>query len=426
MATESDGLRILFVAKGRYASVGGTENQLRLFARDLAGDHHVSVVEWRKQSTLGKFWRDLARRPGIASLIDGASRYMPAVADDRTMDGRVEVHSLRVSELDLLRLSKRKGGARSGRYADRQGDAAFQLRRSLLLPKLRSLARRHDVIHSMTSGTLAWMAQEAARLEGIPFLVTPFLHPDRREVLLDRAEFCKTADLVFALSDSDADVLAGAGVDRARIKVFGVTPVVPDAADPRRFRERHALGDNPVILFVGRMVEEKGAEAVIGAAPLVWRSYPHARFVFIGPHSADAQRWFANLDERISYLGLVDEQEKGDAFAACDVFCMPSESEILPTVYLEAWSFGKAVIGGRAHGLKELIEGNRAGLVADRQPMAVADGILRLLGDAALRAEMGQRGKSLVERSYSRRALAHMLADTYRRVRLGERAGALA
>jgi glycosyltransferase involved in cell wall biosynthesis len=102
--------------------------------------------------------------------------------------------------------------------------------------------------------------------------------------------------------------------------------------------------------------------------------------------------------------------------AACDVFCMPSMSEILPTVYLEAWSMGKPVIGGLAHGLRELVEGNAAGLTVGQDPAQVADAVVRLLTDAALRERFGAAGQALVARKYSVAAVTSALVELYRQL----------
>ena len=117
------------------------------------------------------------------------------------------------------------------------------------------------------------------------------------------------------------------------------------------------------------------------------------------------------------YLGKVSAQEKADALAACDVFCMPSMSEILPTVYLEAWSYGKPVIGGLAHGLPELVEGNGGGLAVGQEGTVVAAAILALLTDPGHRRRMGEAGRRLVEQRYAVPAVTSQLLSLYESVR---------
>jgi glycosyltransferase involved in cell wall biosynthesis len=165
------------------------------------------------------------------------------------------------------------------------------------------------------------------------------------------------------------------------------------------------------------MMPQKGAAAVIDAVAAVTRALPIVQFVFIGPGSDEEVRIFDNTPVNVHYLGKVSAQEKADAVAACDVFCMPSMSEILPTVYLEAWSLGKPVVGGRAHGLQELIEGNKAGLAAEQNGDAVAAAIIRILTNAEIAERYGANGKTLVAAKYSVRAVTSQLLQLYETVR---------
>jgi glycosyltransferase involved in cell wall biosynthesis len=200
------------------------------------------------------------------------------------------------------------------------------------------------------------------------------------------------------------------------LHTIGVAPELPDTADPDGFRRRHGLGRAPVVLYVGRMMPQKGARAVLKAAELVWECHPETRFVFLGPATVESPAWFSRTDERILHLGPVSLQEKADALSACDLFCMPSISEILPTAYLEAWSYCKPVIGGMAEGLPELVEGNGAGVAVSQQPTAIGQAIVALLNNTDQRAQMGQRGKELVERCYSLQAVVDAHESLYGRL----------
>ena len=158
---------------------------------------------------------------------------------------------------------------------------------------------------------------------------------------------------------------------------------------------------------------QKGAKALLEATEQVWQQNPETRFVFVGPQLPESATWFAQVDPRILYLGKVSHQEKADALAACDIFCMPSLSEILPTVYLEAWSYGKPVIGGQAEGLQALVEGNQAGISVPQNSTEVGQAIVTLLKDSALRHHYGQVGKRLVEQQYSVAAVVKQLETLY-------------
>jgi glycosyltransferase involved in cell wall biosynthesis len=206
------------------------------------------------------------------------------------------------------------------------------------------------------------------------------------------------------------------GVDSSRIHTIGVSPNLPSHVDGNRFRQKHALGDAPLFVYVGRMMAQKGAAAVVQSACKVWESLPDARFVFIGPAVGTESNIFAGIDPRILYLGRVDAKEKGDALAACDVFIMPSMSEILPTVYLEAWSLSKPVVGGLAPGLRELIEGNGAGKNVSQDPEQIATLLDQLIREKEQCEKMGNAGRELVDRLYTTEAVASQLESLYSRI----------
>lgn len=379
-------MEILFVSNNYYPHVGGVETQMRVVAHELARTHRVE----------------------IATLLPGNDSYT---------DGTIQVHSINQSKLDrwrmrLLRLIP-------GRYRSVRSWLGYQFYRSIYLPKLRPLVRSKDVIHALNTGYLSWIAQEAANIEGIPFFSTPYLHPrqDSRVTWKQRADvaFCNRADTVFALIETDRQMLIRLGVAKEKVRLAGVMPLLPEVSDPDGFRARHGINEKPIVLFVGRIVKDKGPTTILDAAPQVWLVMPDVHFVFIGPADESAQKWFTDrYDERIHYLGRVDEKEKGDALAASDLFCMPSISEILPAVYLEAWSYSKAVIGGSAHGLRELIDDNGAGITVEQDPELLAARIIDLLRDEPLRRDMGARGHALVMRRFSKAALVNALEEAYK------------
>ena len=287
-------------------------------------------------------------------------------------------------------------------------------------PELTRAIRGADVVHTLATFDLGWSAGAVADRLGVPVVCTPFAHPGAWGDGPNDIAFYKRCAALIGLLGSDRDHLARLGVAPEKLHTVGVSPSVPAPVDPAGFRRQAGCeGDEPLILFVGRMSSYKGAGAVLAAAPLIWERFPRARFVFIGPGSASETALFDGADPRIRYLGRVEDQTKADALAGCDVFVLPSISEILPTVYLEAWSFGKPVVGGTAHGLRELVEGNRAGITAEQNAVSVADAVCRLLENSSLARELGENGRRLVEEQYSVAAVAGALERLYEEVTSG-------
>jgi glycosyltransferase involved in cell wall biosynthesis len=280
-----------------------------------------------------------------------------------------------------------------------------------------ALVSKCDVVHSLANGLLGWIFREAAEACGKPYTNTPFVHPGQWGDAAADVRHYKKCDRVIGLVQTDSDYLISLGIDAGRVATIGVSPDLPTATNPASFRERHGFGNAPLVVYVGRMMPQKGAAAVIDAVADVTQALPDAQFVFIGPGSDEEVRVFDNTPVNVHYLGKVSAQEKADALAACDVFCMPSMSEILPTVYLEAWSLGKPVVGGRAHGLPELIEGNEAGLAAEQNGAAVAAAIISVLTNTEMAQRYGANGKALVAAKYSVRAVTSQLLQLYETVR---------
>jgi glycosyltransferase involved in cell wall biosynthesis len=84
---------------------------------------------------------------------------------------------------------------------------------------------------------------------------------------------------------------------------------------------------------------------------------------------------------------------------------MPSREESLGATYLEAWSYGKPVIGLRIPPLEELTRGGRGGFLVEPDPADVAAKLKTLLADPALMREMGQWGQRQVRERYSWEAI---------------------
>jgi glycosyltransferase involved in cell wall biosynthesis len=398
-------MNILLVTQNYLPFIGGVETHARQVAHELAqGGHCVTIAAGNFAPTR------LSRHTSVLH----ASLLAPTHQD--YADGDVPVRALTPRGTDRLRMLPIaiRVLPRLRRYAYHQlHRAGYSSYRAVYLPRLRRLVEEADVVHSLAHDYLGWTTQAAAQQRGIPFVVTPFVHPQQWGDGPNDVAFYRRAAAVIGLVDTDSGYLESLGVARERLHTIGVSPDLPPTVDPAGFRERHGLGEAPVVLYVGRMMAQKGASAVVAAASRVWEKHPDARFLFIGPGREDEVAVFRGADARLRYLGKVSVQEKADALAACDIFCMPSMSEILPIVYLEAWSYGKPVVGGRAHGLPELVEGNGAGLAVSQDPGDVADALSCLLDDPARRERFGQTGKALVERRYTVAAVTGQLEALY-------------
>ena len=352
-------MNIFFVSQRYHPFVGGVETQTRMVVSELSRRHHVEVAAMT--------FEDVVMSDRLRVLEDS----LLARSHDSFEDESVQVHSLTPSWRDRARLSPIlvRATPRLQRYYYHALKVfGYRFFRSVFVPRLRELMRDFDVVHSVAGNYIGWAAQEAALELGIPFICNPYVHPGQHGDDAPSVRYYNRSDIVFALLETDRRILLDLGVSARQVQVAGVVPLLPEETDAPAFRLKLGLGDSPVVLFVGRMMDYKGVSTILEAAPAVWEATPNTHFVFVGPASESRAREMAETDPRVHYLGRVDEQEKADALAACDIFCMPSVHEILPAVYLEAWTYARPVIGGSAPGLAELIEGNNAGIVVEQDP----------------------------------------------------------
>lgn len=409
-------MKILFVSPCYYPAIGGFETQARLIAQEWAKKDRVSraaanfgfrhpqyVPGWLgKKMMIESLYNNLLA-PTYSSFKDGD---IPVQAVTPSLSDRLRLLPISIRTLPLLR-----------RYTEPFFDwFSYQCYRSVFGPKLEKLMQGVDVVHCLLADYLGFAALDAAKKLGIPCVCTPYVHPWQSGENSVSIQTYPRFEAVGTLTSRDRQKLISMGVPAEKLHILGVLPILPATVNPEEFRQHHNLVDVPVILFLGRRSAYKGVKGLLSAAHQVWQTIPNAHFVFVSPDTPESLEWFENADSRIHYLGKVSEQEKGDAIAACNIFCMPSLFEILPEVYLEAWSYSKPFIGGKAQGVPQLIAGNNAGFAVEQTPNKIGAAITKLLQYPILSQNFGGNGQALVNPNYSLSAVVSKSESLYQKV----------
>jgi glycosyltransferase involved in cell wall biosynthesis len=179
----------------------------------------------------------------------------------------------------------------------------------------------------------------------------------------------------------------------------------------RKMRERLSQGEphRPLLVYVGRLSAEKGLEAL---RPILGK-LPEARLALVGdgPHRKALERHFAGLP--VSFTGFLYGNELASAYASSDIFIMPSRTETLGLVVLEAMSSGLPVVAARAGGIPEMIEEGTSGFLFDDENEALT-AIRRLLGAPELRETVGSKARAHARES-SWKAATETLLEHYQR-----------
>jgi phosphatidyl-myo-inositol dimannoside synthase len=206
---------------------------------------------------------------------------------------------------------------------------------------------------------------------------------------------------------------------------FGEGPrygLLPPAVDPEvfhpgvdgsRIRQRHGLGDEPVVVCVSRTVERKGQDQLIRGLRAVRRRVPGARLLLVGggPH-LDALRRLAEAEgvaPHVTITGEVPEAELPEYFAAGDVFAMPCrerlgglEVEAFGIVFIQAQAIGRPVVAGAIGGVPDALEDGVTGMLVDGTDQhAVARAVSSLLGDVDRATRMGQAAARFVRSGFT-------------------------
>ena len=188
--------------------------------------------------------------------------------------------------------------------------------------------------------------------------------------------------------------------------------------DPASVRRLYGIGPmDPLVLFVGRMVYQKGPDLLIEAIPHILKYYNNAKFVFVGDGE---MRW--GMEEKARYMGLGHAtiflgHNNGwkliDLYKVCDVVCIPSRNEPFGIVMLEAWSAGKPIVASLNGGPGEVIWHDVNGLKIYPNPDSVAWGIGTVFSDFEHARWMGRNGRVAVESAFSWDVIADQVLSIY-------------
>ncbi|MBU0646243.1 glycosyltransferase family 4 protein [Patescibacteria group bacterium] len=173
---------------------------------------------------------------------------------------------------------------------------------------------------------------------------------------------------------------------------------LPHGVDPGIIEPRYDH-DN-YMLFVGRLVPEKGVETIIRLARLL----PDINFKIVGVGPAEARlHLLAHGHENIKLLGFKQGDELKDLFRGAQAVLLPSQVEdVFPLTVLEAFAAGKPVIGSHVGGVPEMIEDGRTGfLVQPTDLHGWTEAVMRLAYDDYLRTDMSKYARAAAETTFN-------------------------
>lgn len=196
---------------------------------------------------------------------------------------------------------------------------------------------------------------------------------------------------------------------------------------PRPGKPGRPASEVPTILFVGRLIKEKGVYDYVEAARIVKKEQA-ACFQMAGapdpgnPSSipeAVLDDW--RKEGAVDLLGHVDSI--AELMALADIVVLPSYREGTPRTLLEAAALGKPIVATDVPGCREVVkDGFNGKLVPREAPQQLAEAISVLLKDQGLAADMGANGRKLVAKEFSVETVVDETWEVYQRMGIASRA----
>lgn len=242
--------------------------------------------------------------------------------------------------------------------------------------------------------------------------------PAGRVYLRRKADLRARASVFLCVSGHIRRQALARGVPESKLRIL---PIGVDlrlfAPDPLRSRSR-----DPIVLFVGRLVEKKGCDRLIRAFSAVQQRHPSSRLLIVGdgplldPLREQARRSAAS----ITFLGTQPPAVVRDLMHRASVLAFPSvvastgDTEGLPIVLCEAQAIGLPVAAFRGPGVDEAVVDRETALLAPSgDDAALAEAIGALLRDGDLAASLAAAGRRRAETRFSLADQTGRLEDLY-------------
>ncbi len=203
-----------------------------------------------------------------------------------------------------------------------------------------------------------------------------------------------------------------------QVLYYGVNIVQPSTSEQRaEFRKSCGWStDTPVIIHVGRLIEQKNHLGLLSVFKLVLEQIPTAKLLLvgIGPLQSLIEETVAkwDLSNAVYLLGFRDDVSF--LMTKCDVFLFPSIHEGFPMVALEANAASLPVVGSRIPGLTEAVKDGETALLHDvRDIGGMAKSVIRLVRDREYSQQLARAGFTRIKDNYSTEVSAKQLQEIY-------------
>ncbi len=237
-------------------------------------------------------------------------------------------------------------------------------------------------------------------------------------------ETAKNATLIVTISNYSLEKIQKYyDIEQSKVRI------VPNGVDIDKFkpmdtkgvRQQFGLGNELCVLFVGSLIPRKGLPFLVEAAKKVVKDQADTKFLIVGDGPLRNQLSdsldTANLSGNFKFIGNLKDDVLPLVYNCADVFVLPSIQEGQGIVLLEAQASSKPVVAFNIGGVNETVQNKETGFLVNRGNVdALADALLKLLTDRALREKMGSNGRKFVSENYTWDICAQKMLRVYSEV----------
>lgn len=186
------------------------------------------------------------------------------------------------------------------------------------------------------------------------------------------------------------------------------------------FRRQYALDNEKIILYMGRLVYEKGIQHLIAAMPKILNGYHDTKLVIAGKggmiDELKAEAKAMGIENKIYFTGYLNAKQVQKMYKCADIAVFPSTYEPFGIVALEAMLAGVPTVVSDVGGLNEIVEHGVTGMKSYAgNANSIADSILALLYDHQLAANVSKNAKAKVKELYNWNKIAQDTHFTYQK-----------
>jgi glycosyltransferase involved in cell wall biosynthesis len=302
-----------------------------------------------------------------------------------------------------------------------------------IIGALKKNLHRFDVVHLHEFRTFQNVAFHYSRTDSIPYILSFHAQLTYKDEMVRRAPFrilfddtfgrklIKNASKLHALTHFEASELIQSGVEKDKIAIIpnGVAP--EDFANPPssgHFKELFKIGEEKLILYLGRIHARKGLDFLVRAFSLLAKSRTDVKLVIAGPDRGFLKPLMEiiadlHLNDRILLTGALNRNQVLAAYNDADVVVYSTLQEGFPIVPLEAALMARPLVVSSDPSMDFVKEENCGIAVKYGEVAQLADALYTILGDTELARKLGQNGRNVVLKNFTWSKVAEKIEATY-------------